>query len=404
MKNLICFALDRLHRNFLGAYGNTWIRTPGLDRLAFHATVFDQHVLESPHPEKVLASIWTGRHPLESVSENTSLQEILRGNGIQPVLITDKPGILPRAFSEQFERYLLLTYPEPKQPAEEIAQTYLANIFAQCTAVLEEQPQPFCAWIVLRGLGGPWDAPLELREQYADEGDPSPYSAVEPPNIRFGKEDDPDILLAILQAYAAQVTVLDSCFEAFWEWLSGIGRARDTGVLFLSLRGFPLGEHAWIGRDGPTLYSEVLHTPLMIYLPERAPAAQQILSLVEPADLFPTILQLFGLGSEIPHRPVAASLVPLLEEEEETVHNRVLVTDQDGSRGMRTLHWYFRDADPPELYIKPDDFWDYNNVADRCSDVVEAMQQLLVHDLEALRNQCWDRLAELDPSISTRPE
>ena len=404
MKNLLCFAVDRLHRNFIGAYGNTWIRTPGLDRLAYQATVFDQHVLESPHPHKVLATIWTGRHPLEECPGSPCLPEILGGREIHTVLITDEPSILDPEFSNRFERYILLTHPEPTQPVEEISQTYLANIFAQCTAVLEELSQPFCAWMVLRGLGGPWDAPLELREQYADEGDPPPYSAVEPPNLRFSKEDDPDILLAILQAYAAQVTVLDSCFEAFWEWLSGVGWAPETGLLFLSLRGFPLGEHGWIGKEGPQLYSEVLHTPLMLYLPERAPAAQRVLSLVEPADLFPTILQLFDLGSDIPRLQVAANLFPLLTEEGESVRNRVFVLDEDGSQAMRTVYWYFRNTEPPELYIKPEDFWDFNNVANRCSDVVEAMQQLIVQDREALRNQSWDPLAELDPSIATRPE
>ncbi len=134
---------------------------------------------------------------------------------------------------------------------------------------------------------------MELREQYADEGDPPPYSSIHPPNFAFGKNDDPDILLAILQAYAGQATVLDLCVALFWEWFSNAPVAPDTTVVFQSLRGMPLGEHGWIGPDGPALYSEVVHTPLIVRVPERVPAALRVPALVEPADLFATFLELF---------------------------------------------------------------------------------------------------------------
>ena len=32
--NVICLAIDRLHLGHLGAYGNAWINTPAIDRLA----------------------------------------------------------------------------------------------------------------------------------------------------------------------------------------------------------------------------------------------------------------------------------------------------------------------------------------------------------------------------------
>ena len=37
-----------LHAGFLGCYGNDWVATPNLDRLAAEGVVFDQHLADCP--------------------------------------------------------------------------------------------------------------------------------------------------------------------------------------------------------------------------------------------------------------------------------------------------------------------------------------------------------------------
>ena len=37
-----------LHLGFVGCYGNDWVATPNLDRLAAEGVVFDQHLLDRP--------------------------------------------------------------------------------------------------------------------------------------------------------------------------------------------------------------------------------------------------------------------------------------------------------------------------------------------------------------------
>ncbi|MDW8077772.1 MAG: sulfatase-like hydrolase/transferase [Thermoguttaceae bacterium] len=401
--NVLCLCVDRLHRNFVGAYGNTWIHTPALDRFAFESAVFDQFLVETPEPAAVLQAAWTGLHPLQSRSSDASLILALNDAGFDTLLVTDSWDLLPVELASQFRRRILTDVPLPERPVDEIGQTYLAGVFAQCVAVLETATEPFCAWVVLRGLGGPWDAPIDLRAHYADEGDPPPYEAILPPNLPFRKEDDPDILLAILQAYAAQATVLDSCLEAFREWfINWPGRDR-TAILFLSLRGFPLGEHGWIGADAPQIFSEVIHTPLIVRLPERVPAALRIPALVEPADLCPTVAELAELAGQ-PSFGIGRSLLPLITEQTAELRNRIVLTETNGVRALRTGYWFFRDTDPPELYIKPDDFWDFSNVADRCADVAEAMRKTIAADIEALREGRWEDFAVLDECVTTRPE
>src|SRR5262249_33633447 len=44
----IVLVLRGLHLGYLGCYGNDWIDTPGLDRLAAEGIVFDQHYADCP--------------------------------------------------------------------------------------------------------------------------------------------------------------------------------------------------------------------------------------------------------------------------------------------------------------------------------------------------------------------
>ena len=62
--NAICLVIDRLHRGFLGAYGNTWIETPAFDRLAAESFVFDQMLVDSPRLGPLYRSFWQGWHAL----------------------------------------------------------------------------------------------------------------------------------------------------------------------------------------------------------------------------------------------------------------------------------------------------------------------------------------------------
>ena len=56
--NVIVVVCNGLHLGFLGAYGNSWIETPNLDRLATEGVVFDHHFPENlttlTHPSELV--------------------------------------------------------------------------------------------------------------------------------------------------------------------------------------------------------------------------------------------------------------------------------------------------------------------------------------------------------------
>jgi len=57
--------------------------------------------------------------------------------------------------------------------------------------------------------------------------------------------------------------------------------------------------------------------------------------------------------------------------------DRLCVAGSRGQRAIRTPAWYLRGRLDPELYAKPDDRWEINNVATRCQEVVECLQDAL---------------------------
>ena len=62
--NAVCLVIDRLHAGYVGAYGNTWIETPALDRLASQSLLLDQALVDSPDLERLYRSYWQGWHAL----------------------------------------------------------------------------------------------------------------------------------------------------------------------------------------------------------------------------------------------------------------------------------------------------------------------------------------------------
>ena len=108
--------------------------------------------------------------------------------------------------------------------------------------------------------------------------------------------------------------------------------------------------------------------------------------LVQPAHLFATLCHWFNLELDPGPWRGPRSLL----EESPAPWPELAVSAAPGQWALRTPAWLARltalsDDKPPdgldslgcELFLKPDDRWDFNDVADRCPDVVQAFQRLL---------------------------
>jgi hypothetical protein len=384
----ICLVIDRLHLGYLGPYGNTWLDTPALDRLAAGSTVFDQCFLSSPRLDDFYRAVLFGQHPLVPRTDrlDDSLPRLLETASVPTLLLTDDPEVADLPSTGAFGELIELDVPCADQPVETVEETRLAHCFAQLIAQLDEAKESSLLWCHLRGLAGPWDAPLELRQRLADEEDPTPPCSADVPSLLLPENFDPDIVLGHSLAYAGQVAALDQCFGAFLESIDSSDRGDDTLLIVTTPRGFPMGEHRRIGASDEALFAELTHIPLFVRMPHRLGCASRSQALVEPADLWPTLLHGFGV---VPPRSSATgqSLIPLIAEEVESFRDRHVIVGMGNERAILTPAWYGRFTDHDELFVRPDDRWHANEVSSLCPDVVEQLREHLASAAQSIEAQ-----------------
>jgi hypothetical protein len=395
--NTICLVIDRLHTGYLGPYGNTWVQTPAFNRLASESFTFDQMLIDTPDIERLYRSFWQGWHalcPHEPPPERRSLIAALRESGISTAILSDERRVLDHPLAVDFEEFIEIDPPWQAQTAEDIEQAHLAKCFAEMIDWLPSAREPFFLWSHLASLGTAWDAPLNFRESYRDEDDPEVPTTAEPPDRMLSENFDPDELLGVSQSYAGQISLLDGCLDALLQELDESEAGKDTLLIVTASRGFPLGEHRRVGPCDESLYGELLHVPLFVRFPNRANAAARTQALVEPADLWASIWQYLQLG-DLPCSPTALSWLPIINQDNAAPrHDRLCVAGLRNERSIRTPAWYLRAAGEGELYVKPDDRWEVNNVSNRCLDIVEGLQQACVQYEQTLHSA---QISDLPP-------
>ena len=230
--------------------------------------------------------------------------------------------------------------------------------------------------------------------QFADEDDPPPPHTVAPPDCRLATDFDPDELLGIVHAYAGQVAVLDACLGAFLDELAQSRVAAATQLNLLSARGFPLGEHLRVGGCGDALYNELLQTAWLMRWPEGEGRMVRSQALVRPADLPGTLLDVLELDRRALAAGRATSLLPIVRGEAEALRDHVTMVGA-GECAVRTPAWHLRHVDggPVELYAKPSDRWEVNEVSKLCPEAAAGLDELAVREADGLAEDA--PLAEL---------
>jgi len=118
---------------------------------------------------------------------------------------------------------------------------------------------------------------------------------------------------SLKQKYDYEIAVTDKLIGELLDHLDKTGLAATTTIILMSDHGEAFGVHTFGGDrqffHGMTLYTEVLHVPLMIRVPGAKP--REVTEVVQLLDLAPTIAALFGVPA--PASWQGRSLVPALE-------------------------------------------------------------------------------------------
>jgi arylsulfatase A-like enzyme len=492
MPNVLVISANALHLGFLGTYGNPWIETPNLDRLAAEGVVFDQHFADNLTTIPTRRSWWTGRYgfadpdqgwgPLDP--ETPILPDFLAASGIRSIYISDvpylrEPGLgFGRGFDEViwirgsgYDPYIPPTDPraaaapavdaepglplppddDPDRPTwidrwarylrnraalglnRDPAATNVARSIDSAIGWLERHAthpaEPFVLWLDLFCPHGPWDPPPPYRDLYATiepdtfetdaEGDIAPEMLADeapfdltttrvlidvPPGL-VGDVLSETELLRLRRTYAGCISLLDAQLGRLLNALDRLGRLDDTLILFTADQGEPLGEHGFVRRFRPWLYEELIHTPLILRMPRAECGGRRHRALVQPVDLLPTILEAVGAAAPADVPPLhGASWLPLVRGESSKLRDYACLGMDLEEFAIRTHHWHLivpltADPDDPprsvELYRKPEDRWDQNNVVDQYPELADHLELALRRFAEATRHDSLDQLPPL---------
>ena len=335
MRNYLCISVDGLQSGMIGAYGNTWIQTPTLDAFACRSVLFDRFYTSSMDLPVAVGELW--QFPPE----------------YHKVLLTDDTDVFLHEKAGLFDEKHRLEAKRRNRPAGRIEETqFFRNMAAVADLLQNRSDQQFFFWAHFAGFRGVWDFPLSYRERYKIDEDPDPYPGVVPPEIA-GRIIKPDERHSIMEAYSGGVSVLNETMAGLLAFLEESGLSQNTVLLFTSIRGFSLGEHNYIGGNGE-LYSENIHLPLFIRFPDGSFAGFRSQTLLQGTDVF-GLLRFTRFSGALPEEP-------------DEVHQSLCI----GGKVIITPNWFvYKKPSSTELYAKPDDHWEINDVADRCSHVLE---------------------------------
>lgn len=376
-RSAIVVVCDRVGAGYLGPYGNTWVDTPGLNRLAGESLLLENALADTSDLMTAYRSYWYGHHAMRSESAVDGQHHLATAADRQNAetrLITDDVEILQHPAADAFDRHWHVAPEENAGANLPVEETRLGRLFAAVLEQLSELRSPFLLWVHAQALAGPWDGPYALREQFAEEDDPPPPDFVVPPEPAVDTSLDPDTLWGIAQAYAGQIGVLELCLATLMDALSDHEAAEDTLFLFTSPRGFAMGADSYEGPCGTSLHSEVMQVPLLIRWPDQRAACRRRQALVQPADIWATIGDWLGL--DLPSDVVLGRSLSPLVDPAFVWHRQIACARSATEHAVRTPAWFLRRKTDGSvrLHAKPDDWWDANEVSELCPERVEELE------------------------------
>jgi arylsulfatase A-like enzyme len=389
--NVLVIVVDGLRATALGAYGNTSYSTPALDRFAAESLLLDWCFAPSPDLPDIYRALWHSRRSVKNPI-TASLPYIFAEAGYNTTLVTDDDLLSSHTSAKDFDEFVQvassLATGSTAGRAFVSSETELARAFSAATERVGEvrHDKPRLVWLHARGMYGPWDAPINLQESLRDEDDPFPIESIAPPDIITNSVNDPDAAFRYACAYAAQIMVLDDCVKCLLDATSA-SAGDEWLVMLLGARGFPLGEHGRIGGVDSRTHVEQLQVPWLIRFPDKLGQLSRVEALTSHLDLLPTLVEWMGHSDKTSRSAFDGESIFPLATCARTQSRHATISTSSSARSIRTAAWCLREdltqeeaagsngaAEVSELYVRPDDRWEANDVAKLCPEVVEELR------------------------------
>lgn len=407
--NVIVIINDSLRWDYLGCYGNDWIKTPNLDNLASESAVFDYCYPEGLPTVPTRTTFFTGRFtfPFRGWQRlepaDVLLAEVLWNKGYHSAMITDvyhlhkpsmafergfdyikhirghegDPWMMDESIEVEVERYYkgdgrdkavkaqLIQYLRNVHHWKCEEDTFVAQVCKEGIRWLEEQPMRdnLFLWVDCFDPHEPWDPPSPYNRMYTDPNYDGKDIIHPIPGLVDGYLTAEE-LHHIKMLYAGKVTLCDHWVGVFLEKVKEMGFFDNSLIIFTTDHGEPFGEHGYIKKAMPGLYEELVHIPLMIRHPDGLGSGKRFDTMVETTEIFPTILDFFHVRQ--PPRIHGQSLLPLMAGEVKSIRDYAYMGHFKRNWRISNQEWTFIlnfDKDKGnELYNRRDDPGEQKNL------------------------------------------
>ncbi len=371
--HFLLITLDTTRADRIGCYGYAAAHTPTLDGLAARGMLFEDAQSIAPLTLPSHATMLTGLFPREhglrvngksKLSDSIpTLATLLKGHGYRTgafvsAFVLDKRFGLDRGF-DHFDDEVEVRQRggntmEAERPADAVTAKALDWLNAQSN-------QPFFCWI-----------------HYYD-----PHEPYFPPPAFRSRHSNP---------YDGEIAFMDSEVGKVIEWFKKRGLQDQTLIVVAGDHGEAFGEHGEMGHAA-FVHEANLHVPLFVVYP-KVVVPGRVKVPVSLVDLFPTILDLFGLPH--PDGLKGQSLVGALTGGQPEARTCYAESEHTYSihtwaqqRALMTDSWKFISSTRPELYERKGDRRESRNVAADHPDVVKGMMV----DLYAL----YEKMSPVSP-------
>ncbi len=386
----IVFMFDSVNRRYLPSYGNDWVQTPNLDRLARRSVIFDNHWVGSAPCIPARRDMLTGRlnflernwGPIEPF--DYTLPQALREHGVYTHMVTDHYHYLRTGgenYCQLFNTWECIRGQENDPWVSRVNRNetpphygiYSPQYGLNRTRFQRESDYPspmtlqaaadwlennrdadnYLLWVEVFDPHEPFDSPSEYRDKYHDEYDGLLYEWPE-----YGKVNVPEPALEhIRKRYAALLTMTDHWLGKVLDVIDKNQLWDDTLIAFTTDHGYMLGEHEFMAKNYMPAFNEVFHIPLMLHLPHDQNSGTRITALTQNIDLLPTLLDYFKIDPGCCHNKLhGQSWMPLLTDEAEKIREYAIYGYFGRDVNITDGHYtYFRSAcresnDPLNFY------------------------------------------------------
>ncbi len=312
----VLFIVSDDHGVELSCYGDPYVKTPNMDRLAEQGVRFERAFVPYAVCSPSRACFYTGLYPHQNGSVGLAthkfamygnvpnLYSILKDAGYRTGMI-GKLHVNPEsAFPIDFRAY----------PGFNFQDRPMRGFADKAAEFINASDQPFFLTINYPDPHTPW-----LRQQY---GLPEkPYEGKDVKPLPWIGADSPRLRECTADYYNC-VSRLDTGIGMVLDELERAGKADNTLVIYI-------GDHGpQFSRAKMSVFEASLHIPLIVRWPGHTQVGQVRNELVTTLDILPTILQAAGVAWPqdplLPEKLPGLALQPLLEGKDVKWHQHII--------------------------------------------------------------------------------